>query len=154
VKVKLRERDMGLSAALAALQALDKEVQVGVPDDAAYPDGTPVALVGAVHEFGSPENGIPQRSFLRGYADSNRERIVMMLVAQARQVIAGNLKPTTAFNQLGLRVVGEIKQRMAMNIPPPLKPKTIERKGSSVALIDTGILRASIVHRIKTTGPR
>ncbi len=37
-----------------------------------------------------------------------------------------------------------IKLKITSNIPPPLAPETIARKGSSVALIDTGLLRSQI----------
>ena len=38
-------------------------VKVGLPKGSdAYPDGTSVVMVGAVHEFGSPSRNIPQRS--------------------------------------------------------------------------------------------
>jgi hypothetical protein len=54
---KLREIGRCLSAG---------ELQVGFMENAdPYPDGTPVALVAAVQEFGSPSNGIPPRPFMR-----------------------------------------------------------------------------------------
>ena len=39
--------------------------------------------------------------------------------------------------------------KIASNIPPALAPETIERKGSSVALIDTGQLRSSITWQVE-----
>jgi hypothetical protein len=39
------------------------EVRVGFLEDATYPDGTPVAMVAALNNFGAPEAGIPARPF-------------------------------------------------------------------------------------------
>lgn len=39
------------------------EVRVGLLEGATYPDGTPVALVAALNNFGAPEAGIPARPF-------------------------------------------------------------------------------------------
>ena len=48
-------------------------VMVGLPKGSNdYPDGTSVIMVGAVHEFGSPSKGIPQRSFLRSTVQEKR----------------------------------------------------------------------------------
>ena len=40
-------------------------VRVGVPSGDAEADGTSVAMIAAVHEYGSPAHGIPERPFLR-----------------------------------------------------------------------------------------
>lgn len=40
-------------------------LRVGYLEDATYPDGTSVALVAAVNEFGSPAKGIPPRPTFR-----------------------------------------------------------------------------------------
>lgn len=39
------------------------EVRVGFLEGATYPDGTPVAMVAALNNFGAPEAGIPARPF-------------------------------------------------------------------------------------------
>jgi hypothetical protein len=44
----------------------EKRVLVGVPEGAgAYEDGTQIAVIAAVNEFGSADGSIPERSFLR-----------------------------------------------------------------------------------------
>ena len=40
------------------------EVAVGVPETAPDKDGASQAYIAAIHEFGSPRNNIPKRSFL------------------------------------------------------------------------------------------
>ncbi len=40
-----------------------REVRVGFLENATYPDGTSVAMVAAINNFGAPEAGIPARPF-------------------------------------------------------------------------------------------
>ena len=51
--------------------------------------------------------------------------------------------------RLGQKVVGDVQQRMADGIGPPLDPETVRRKGSSTPLIDTGRLRQSIDSEVR-----
>lgn len=59
----------GGERSIAAIKALvDKlgkasEVRVGFLENATYPDGTPVAMVAALNNFGAPGVGIPPRPF-------------------------------------------------------------------------------------------
>lgn len=59
----------GGERSIAAIKALvDKlgkasEVRVGFLENATYPDGTPVAMVAALNNFGAPGAGIPPRPF-------------------------------------------------------------------------------------------
>jgi len=48
---------------IAKKVASGHEVSVGFPSDAKYPDGTSVAMVAAIHNFGAPAAGIPPRPF-------------------------------------------------------------------------------------------
>jgi len=56
----------GLKALMQRMKDANRAVLVGVPAGVSEADGTTMATVAAVHEFGSPEQGIPERSFLRG----------------------------------------------------------------------------------------
>ena len=50
---------------LATSVARDPKVDVGFLEGALYPDGTSVALVAAVNEFGAPSRGQPPRPYFR-----------------------------------------------------------------------------------------
>jgi len=149
------DTDRGL-ARVAARIAGKLRVRVGILADAPKKghdggDGGGKASlleVAAIHEFGAPGAGIPQRSFLRGGVDANEQEIRKLQAAQARRIIEGKVQPRMAMEQLGARIAGLVKKFMASNIPPPLAAETIERKGSSVALIDTGQLRSSITYQV------
>lgn len=113
--------------------------------------GTTVSLVAGVHEFGAPDRGIPERSFIRGYVDENERDIREKIRKSTRQVIQGKKKVGDVLEILGLVFVGEIQERISTGIEPPLNRKTVERKGSSKPLIDTGQLRSSILHEVEVS---
>jgi hypothetical protein len=134
-----------------AQQNKDRIVQVGVfasgkgGDTKKQDDKLTVLEVAIFNEFGL---GVPERSFIRAYVDANEKRIKEMCRVLALQVLAGKISQEQALELLGLKLVGEIQQRIADGIPPPNAPSTIKAKGSSVPLIDTGQLRSSITHRV------
>lgn len=108
-----------------------------------------VSALAAIHEYGL---GVPERSFLRAWFDENAEKIRQAINVMVKAIAAGRITKAQAMAQLGLKFVGEIQARIARNIPPPLAQKTIDRKGSSVALIDTGVLRSWIAYTILLAG--
>lgn len=119
----------------------ERSVRIGVigSDAAALRGQITNAQLGAIHEFGL---GVPRRSFLRDWLDENEAQIVQRM----QQAIADTArdKNSNALELVGIWAVGQVQLRIADNIPPPLAESTIARKGSSVALIDTGQLRSSI----------
>ncbi|AHG75433.1 hypothetical protein X808_9100 [Mannheimia varigena USDA-ARS-USMARC-1296] len=55
-----------LEARIKSLKAAkNKVVKIGIVEQQQYEDGTPVAYVAAIHEYGSPSNNIPPRPFFR-----------------------------------------------------------------------------------------
>ena len=150
-------KDNGAAKLMERARALAKgaTVRVGVLDDAPKEVGEgeregPYSLleIAAVHEFGAPDAGIPQRSFIRATIDLKRTEIEALQTSLAQRVVAGELDPSQALEQLGAKVASMCQLRIAEGIEPALKPETIARKGSSKPLINTGQLRASITHRV------
>lgn len=107
------------------------------------------AGVGSVHEFGL--GNVPERSFIRTTIDGKARQIHAMARRAAHGVLDRRATLKQGLELLGAFVKGEIQKRMARGIPPPLKPATIARKGSSKPLIDTGQLRASIDYEVRNT---
>lgn len=149
-------KDHGAAAMLARARSLrGARVKVGVLDDATKEghDGGSVEMslleVAAVHEFGAPSAGIPQRSFVRATVDEQRPEIERLQKALAAQVLAGKLDPSAALELLGAKVAAMVQTRIAAGIGPALKPETIARKGSSKPLVDTGQLRSSITWKVE-----
>lgn len=149
--VKTKDKDKGYKALVVRAKDMARSmpVRVGIHPDAGsehYPDGTSVLDVAIWNEFGT-EN-IPERSFLRAWFEKNQPRALAMLKRINQLVLEGKLTREQGLNQLGLRWVAEIQERMSKGIPPPNAPSTIAKKGSSTPLIDDGILRSSIKHTI------
>lgn len=82
----------------------------------------------AVHEFGSPAQGIPARSFLRAAIDEHLSQLRSVGGELAAQVAGGTLKTASAAAQLGAFTVGLIQARMAQGLSPPLSPATLRRR--------------------------
>ncbi|MEI6807032.1 MAG: hypothetical protein WCK49_11125 [Myxococcaceae bacterium] len=103
-----------------------------------------VAQIAAVHEYGSPENNIPQRSFIRDTHDLNLRANLKRLKRMQEQVLMGKLTQHEALTFLGEVASKQMTSRINQGIAPALKPATIKHKGSSTPLIDTGQLKGSI----------
>jgi hypothetical protein len=162
VKV-IRLTDRGLRSAVKKLFGLQRaSVKVGVFGDKGDAQETGSSLtvseIAAVHEFGL---GVPERSWLRGYIDENQESIaraalLIMTKTLARVVASG--KPVSpgvqrgALAKLGMFMVAGIQERMTAGIAPELAQSTIDRKGSSTPLINTGQLRASVTYEVDLDG--
>ena len=151
-------RDNGARKLLERAQdmARGRSVRVGILTDAPKdekgsekPTSMTLVEVAAIHEFGAPEAGIPQRSFLRSTVDENEARIGKLQEALGAKVLKGTLTEEQALNQVGAAVAGMVQAKIASNIPPALAPETIARKGSSVALVNTGQLRSSITWQVE-----
>jgi hypothetical protein len=151
MSVKIKDTDKGAQKYVARLLA-DGALSVGVlgGDASAKHEESDltVADVAEIHEFGL--GSAPRRSFLAGWADENKEQITTVVIKGGQALARGKVETVDQLlEQIGVWAVGGIQTRMANNIPPPLAPQTIQRKGSSVALIDTGQLRSSISYRVE-----
>lgn len=123
-------------------------VKIGLPKGTkgTYPDGLTVIQVGAIHEFGSPARGIPQRSFLRMPMFVNRDKIKKMIFKEFLLVSNGKKTVNQALKTMGAFGKGLSKASFRDNNWSPLKPATIKAKGNkNNPLINIGQLRRSII---------
>lgn len=129
-------------------------IDIGFFETDKYPDGTPVSLVAASNELGVPDQGIPSRPFMRmAYKDKKESwnRLAGNLFAQ---VTAGKMDWDKALNQIGLVIVGDVKQSITDNTFEPLAESTVAaraRKSKSYTdkpLIDTSRMLTSIKHKV------
>jgi hypothetical protein len=157
-RVKVTDTDKGAARMLARLLT-EGRVQVGVLSAPQGPPGagsaddihddSPGLTLGELadfHEFGI---GVPRRSFLRDWVDSAEPETRRQVLNLALRLVRGEFNSfAEALEQYGVWAVGQVQARIATNIPPPLAESTIRRKGSSVALIDTGQLRSAISYKV------
>lgn len=128
----------------------NKGVYIGVPKAAGqYEDGTPLAVIGAVQEFGSADGRIPERSFLRVPLRSNRDKFAKTFRNQIPQVISGEITMLQLMEQLGASAESVPQEAISAGIAPPNAPSTIRRKGSSTPLVDKGRLRQAVTHVVE-----
>ncbi len=145
-------RDLGAQRLVTTVtDKTPRVVDVGIIGDtagAATPDGMTVGALAEIHEFGL---GVPQRSFLRAWADADRAKIDKAWGALLRKVLKSDLTLDQALEQFGLWAQGQAQAFIADGrVQPPLDQHTIDAKGSSTPLIDTGQLRSSITYEVRT----
>lgn len=91
---------------------------------------------------------IPERSFIRGGFDDRQDKIASKAISLLKDVLLMKIRPIDYFETLGEYIVGQLQDYMTRLDNPTNSPVTINNKGSSNPLIDTGRLRQSIVHKV------
>jgi hypothetical protein len=99
-----------------------EELRVGFLEGATYPDGTPVAMVAAVQEFGSPKRGIPPRPFFRNMVAAKKSE---WGPAVAKLLVANDYDSHTALDIAGAAIDGQLRQSITELTDPPLSPVTL-----------------------------
>lgn len=133
---------------MATLQGLDGlEGKVGWFESAHYPEGTPVAYVATIHEFGTSR--IPARPFMRPAVADHGQEWMDTLAQGARAAIQGSMDPANVLEVVALQAAGDVAQKIQAVTAPPLSPVTIARKGSSKPLIDTGQMFQSVTGKVE-----
>ncbi len=125
------------------------DILVGVPADATpYPDGTSVAMVGATHEFGG--GNVPERSFLRSSFDEHQKKYIKMAQKLIKKVVDKGGDIEMVADLIGTEAAADVVDNINAIQTPPNTDATILRKGSSNPLVDTGHLKQSIRHEVRT----
>lgn len=104
-------------------------------------------MVAAVHEFGSEDGTIPERSYLRSTVKEQNNKYLRLFSKVVNKGIRERREPE--FAKVGEQAVTDVKRKIRSRIPPALKAATIARKGSSSPLIDTGQLIGSITSVVR-----
>lgn len=135
----------------------DQFVTVGIHEDAgAHAGGISNAQLGAKLNYGDETNTlygnpapIPPRPWLIPGVESGTQDIADTIADGIEQ----GLPVGQIMEQVGAFAVGAVQQYMTDLQEPPNSPYTIEQKGSSNPLIDTGALRASVTYKVTTEKP-
>lgn len=139
-----------LAAALAKMAAnLTKPgtLRVGFLENATYPDGTPVAMIAAIQDYGAPSVGIPPRPFFRNMiADKQSEWPKAIELA----LKANDYDAPRALDVVGNGIEGQLRASIIATNSPPLAQSTIDRKGFDKPLVDTGHMLNSVDHEVKS----
>lgn len=124
------------------------EVQAGWLGNVNEENGTPVAYVATIHEFGSPAQGIPPRPMLEPTMQNNKDAYIKFLRLATKQVQNGDMSGQDAMDTLGELVRGDIQKTITEIKTPALKPETIKRKGFDKPLIDSSTMINAVTHEV------
>lgn len=152
VTVKVKDIDRGFKKFAKSAKYVEKEkpyVKAGVLESAGnhQDSGLSVAAVATFQEFGTDR--IPERSFMRSMQEEQRGNILRFIKDLGDGLL---LRADQTLGLLGLHLVDLIKKQIDKVSSPPLSERTIEAKGSTKPLIDTGQMRNSINHEVKKGG--
>ena len=126
-----------------------QRVDVGFFRDATYTDGTPVATVAAVQEFGNDR--VPARSFMR---TTIAERGRQWPKAAEAVLRATNCNARQALETMGQVAAQEMQDKISSITEPPLAPSTVKqraKKGSEnpdKPLIDTATMINALRYQV------
>ena len=128
------------------------QLVVGIPNDEnsrENSDGITNAELGVIHEFGVPESGIPERSFMRSTASGESENLGRLGNSQIAECLEGNASAHDVFATIGIYLRGKIVEKITDGEFEPNNENTVKHKGSSKPLIDTGQLRGAITYEVR-----
>lgn len=135
----------------AALRKISEAVtrpatlRVGFLSDASYPNGTNVAMIAAIQNFGG--GNIPPRPFFSNMVAAKSPEWPKAI---GDLLVANDYDVEKTLNITGQAIAGQLRQSVIDTNSPPLAPSTIRRKGHAKVLVDTGHLLQSIDHEIVT----
>jgi hypothetical protein len=115
-------------------------VTVGFDASATYPDGTSVAMVASIQEFGSPMAGIPPRPFFRTAIANNKGDWANLL----RNALRRKHDTRAALDELGRTIVEQIQESISEGAWEPLK----RPEGFRTPLVKTGTMLNSITYEV------
>lgn len=129
-----------------------KIVKVGFPEGTeavtvSYPSGTRVVDAAVGNEYGT--DNVPARPFM-GLSSADINNQCAPILEQSAAALNNN--NTQQYDQLldtaGSVAAGIVKQQITDLRSPPNAQSTIERKGSSNPLIDTGLMRQTVTYKV------
>lgn len=145
--MSFEDRDLGFKEILKELEAFKKKtVSVGIFEDSGkHESGESIAQTAYKNEFGI---GVRARPAHRQAFDKNRKKLNDLNLRFLRAITDRKMKALRALSLLGEMHQNNVRQRIVDLRHPRNSPKTIELKGSSNPLIDTGQTRQSVRWKI------
>lgn len=121
-------------------------LKVGFLSGSSYPDGTPVAMVAAIGNWGAPNRNIPPRPFFSNMIVKHSGEWPGMIKEQLK---ATHYDGRMTMNQMGAVIRGELQQSIRDGPFVALKPATIRAKGFATPLIASGHMLNSAAFEYK-----
>jgi hypothetical protein len=130
---------------LAKLVSKPATLRVGFFESATYPDGTPVAMIAAIQNYGAPRAGIPPRPF---FSNMVRDKQGEWPGAISQLLRSNGMDAILTLQAMGNVIEGQLRQAIIDTNYPPLRPETIRRKGFSKPLIESSHMINSVSHEV------
>lgn len=130
-----------------------QRVKVGFPAGEADADNIQKAIWNNFGTRGGASGGgwggpIPERPFMQNAMRANQIEYVTAMRSSAAKIIRGEANLEQTMQKLGIRAQGDIQAEITSLSRPPNSPVTIELKGSSNPLIDSGEMRAAVTFKV------
>ena len=103
----------------------NKVARVGFFPNAVYEDGTNVAYVAAIQEFGAPEVSIPARPFMRPTIEQHKADWSEQMAAGLRASVKGNANADQVLFAVGALAASDVQQTIETSSYEGLSPVTI-----------------------------
>jgi hypothetical protein len=123
-------------------------VRVGFLEDATYPDGTSVATVAAIQNFGAPVRGIPPRDF---FSRMVREQSPRWGGKFARILQQTDYDVDRSLGLMGEGIAGQLREYIVATNSPPLSAITLmlrKMKADDPDLVVTGATVGEAARRV------
>lgn len=101
-------------------------VKVGFMAGSTYPDGTPVAMVAAIQNFGAPAAGIPKRPF---FSDMVRKQSPKWGASLANILKNEKYDAYKSLKAMGEGIGSQLQSAIIHTDSPPLSPVTVMLRG-------------------------
>ena len=111
--------------------------------------GFSVVDIASVNEFGSEDGHTPERSWLRSTVDRRRNRIYGFLYKMMGLYVDGKITLGDSLGRVGELVKNNLIQTITDLRTPPNEVSTINAKGSSNPLIDTGRMKGAVNYEVR-----
>lgn len=126
--------------------------QVGFPSGINYEDGTSVAYVATIQEFGAPEVNIPPRPFMLPTVKEKKDYWTKIIEKNVPKVVMGKMSAFDVLDLVGMAAAADIQTKISSIYSPPNSPATLARKNGTKPLVDTGLMLASVQNGVSKSG--
>jgi hypothetical protein len=123
----------------------ERSLKVGFMEQADYPDGTKVAMIAAIQNFGAPAAGIPPRPF---FTNMVKEKSPNWGKSLGNLLERNNYDGIKSLELMGEGIKGQLQRSINETNDPPLSPVTVAKKGFSKPLIDTATMIRAVDYMI------
>lgn len=158
-----RNREQSQRLLLASRELSQAVAKVGFFGTAKYPDGTPVAYVASIHEFGYTEGGIPPRSFMRTTAAEQGPNWDEAMAKGAKAIAKGKFTGVQVMDAVGQLAAGDIRKKISKIQSPPLKESTVNARkrrykdkkttgNLTKPLVDTAVMVNAVTNIVERKG--